>query len=101
MIEGYLKNRESLKGVALLLDCRHTPTAQDKQMYQWLIHYQVPTVIVATKIDKLSNNQWSKQQGVIKKSLSLTPGQQIIPFSAETGRGKDELLLLLDSWVNE
>lgn len=99
MIEGYLKNREDLKGVCLLLDCRHTPTAQDKQMYQWLIHYGVPTVIVATKIDKLSNNQWAKQQAIIKKTLPLSPEHRIIPFSAETGQGKDHLLSVLEEWV--
>ncbi|MEW6697001.1 MAG: ribosome biogenesis GTP-binding protein YihA/YsxC [Bacillota bacterium] len=95
MIEGYLKNRENLKVVFLLLDCRHTPTAQDKQMYRWLLHYQVTTVVVATKIDKLSNNQWIKQQAVIKKTLPLAPEHQLIPFSSETGRGRDELLGVL------
>ncbi|WP_333870145.1 ribosome biogenesis GTP-binding protein YihA/YsxC [Desulforamulus putei] len=100
MIEGYLKNRESLKGVFLLLDCRHTPTSQDKQMYGWLLHYRLPTVVVATKIDKLSNNQWARQQAVIKKSLPLAPEHQLIPFSAETGRGRDELLGVIKNWIH-
>ncbi|AQS59972.1 ribosome biogenesis GTP-binding protein YihA/YsxC [Desulforamulus ferrireducens] len=100
MIEGYLKHREPLKGVALLLDCRHTPTAQDRQMYQWLLHYGVPAVVVATKIDKLSNNQWAKQQSVIKKALPLAPEHKLIPFSAETGRGKEEVLAVLEGWVH-
>lgn len=100
MIEGYLKERENLRGVVLLLDSRHTPTAQDKQMYEWLQYYQVPTVVVATKVDKLSNNQWAKQQAVIKKSLPLAPGHRLVAFSAETGRGKDDLLAVLDDWVH-
>ncbi|PHJ36933.1 GTP-binding protein YsxC [Desulforamulus profundi] len=100
MIEGYLKNRETLKGVFLLLDCRHTPTSQDKQMYQWLLHYGVPTVVAATKIDKLSNNQWAKQQGVIKKTLPLSPEHRLIPFSSETGRGRDELLGVIKNWIH-
>ncbi|AEF93574.1 GTP-binding protein engB [Desulfotomaculum nigrificans CO-1-SRB] len=99
MIEGYLKNRESLKGVFQLVDCRHTPTVQDRQMYEWLLHYQVPTVVVATKVDKLSNNQWAKQQAVIKKTLSLAPEHLLIAFSAETGRGRDELLQVISHWV--
>lgn len=100
MIEGYLKDRDSLKGVILLVDCRHTPTAQDRQMYQWLLHYGVPTVVVATKIDKLSNNQWAKQQGIIKKTLPLDPEHKLVPFSSETGRGKDELLGIIHAWVH-
>ena len=100
MIEGYLKNREPLKGVVLLLDCRHTPTAQDIQMYQWLLHYGVSAVVVATKIDKLSNNQWAKQQSIIKKTLPLAPEHRLIPFSAETGRGKDDVLAVLNGWVH-
>lgn len=100
MVEGYLKDRKNLKGVFLLLDCRHTPTSQDKQMYNWLVHYGVPAAVVATKIDKLSNNQWAKQQSVIKKSLPLSPEHKMIPFSAETGRGKEELLAVLDGWIN-
>ncbi|GAB6179977.1 ribosome biogenesis GTP-binding protein YihA/YsxC [Desulfotomaculum defluvii] len=100
MIEGYLKERETLRGVVLLLDSRHTPTAQDKQMYEWLQYYRVPTVVVATKVDKLSNNQWAKQQSVIKKTLPLVPGHQLVAFSAETGRGKDELLAVLKDWVH-
>ena len=95
-----MKNRETLKGVFLLLDCRHTPTSQDKQMYQWLLHYGVPTVVAATKIDKLSNNQWAKQQGVIKKTLPLSPEHRLIPFSSETGRGRDELLGVIKNWIH-
>ena len=99
MVEGYLKNRANLQGVFLLLDCRHVPTAQDKQMYQWLAHYGVPAVVVATKIDKLSNNQWAKQQGVIKRTLPLSPEHRLVPFSAETGRGREELLEVIAQWI--
>ncbi|ABO51068.1 small GTP-binding protein [Desulforamulus reducens MI-1] len=101
MIEGYLKERECLKGVVLLIDSRHTPTAQDKQMYEWLQYYHVPTVVVATKVDKLSNNQWAKQQAVIKKSLPLSKEHQLISFSAETGRGKEKLLKVLDEFIHK
>ncbi|CCO07666.1 ribosome biogenesis GTP-binding protein YihA/YsxC [Desulforamulus hydrothermalis] len=99
MIEGYLKNRENLRGVCLLLDCRHTPTAQDIQMYRWLQYYRLPAAVVATKADKLSNNQWAKQQSVIKKTLSLAPEHSLIAFSAETGRGRDELLDVIKDWL--
>lgn len=99
MIEGYLKHREVLRGVVQLVDSRHAPSVQDREMHQWLLHYNIPAVVVATKVDKLSNNQWSKQQAVIKKSLPLSKEHQLIAFSAETGRGKDELLGVINSWL--
>ena len=69
-------------------------------MYQWLVHYGISAVVVATKIDKLSNNQWAKQQSVIKKTLPLAPEHRLIPFSAETGRGKEDVLAVLQEWVH-
>lgn len=100
MIEGYLKNREVLRGVVQLVDCRHAPSVQDREMYNWLQHFNIPSVVVATKVDKLSNNQWAKQQAVIKKTMPLAKGEQLIAFSSETGRGKDELLGVINSWLH-
>jgi GTP-binding protein len=98
MIEGYLKNRKELSGVVLLLDIRHKPTAQDVQMFDWLQHYEIPTLLVATKADKLSRSQQIKQEKIIRTALGLEQ-EKILLFSSLTGQGKDELLGLLEEIV--
>ncbi|WP_066632656.1 ribosome biogenesis GTP-binding protein YihA/YsxC [Desulfolucanica intricata] len=98
MIEEYLKNRKELRGVVLLVDIRHKPTAQDVQMFEWLQHYNIPTAIVATKADKLSRNQQLKQEKIIKAALGLE-NENILLFSSQTGKGKDELLDLLSELI--
>jgi len=98
MVEGYLKNRKELCGVVLLLDIRHKPTGQDEQMFKWLQHYNIPTLLVATKADKLSRSQQIKQEKVIRTTLGLDE-EKILLFSSMTGQGKDELLELLGEIV--
>jgi len=90
MIEQYLYNREALKCVVQLIDIRHEPSAQDRQMNEWLRYYKDDTVIAATKADKLGKQQVQRHLGVIRKSLGLGDGL-IIPFSSETKQGRDEL----------
>jgi len=99
MVESYLKTRKSLRGVALLVDSRHQPTALDVQMYGWLKHRGIPAVIVATKADKLSRSRLLQSLKVIRATLSLTDGDPLVPFSAETGLGKEELLEIIGRWV--
>ena len=91
MTEKYLSSREQLRGVIQLLDIRHPPTENDILMKQWLEHYEIPILLVATKIDKVSRNEKSKNIGVIKKTLNLPPDQSLIAFSAESGEGLDEV----------
>ncbi|MCX7694136.1 MAG: ribosome biogenesis GTP-binding protein YihA/YsxC [Caloramator sp.] len=91
MIEGYLNGREELRLVILLVDIRHEPTQDDKLMLEWMRQTGKKVVVVATKADKLSNNQLVKQVPVIKKSLKLTEEERLILFSSETKRGKEEL----------
>lgn len=99
MIEGYLKNRENLRGVVLLVDSRHPPTAQDVQMYHWLKHYGIPTAVAATKADKLSRNKLLQSLKVIRTTLPLAGGDPLVPFSAETGQGREELLEIIGRWA--
>ena len=71
LIEAYLQDRETLRRVVLIVDSRHNPTAQDRQLKEWLDYYQLPVLIVASKIDKLKHGQIQKQLKQIKLDLSL------------------------------
>lgn len=99
MVEGYLETRENLRGVVLLVDSRHPPTAQDAQMYDWLRHQGVPAAVVATKADKLSRSRLLQSLKVIRATLPLAEGDQLVPFSAETGLGREELLKIIGHWA--
>ena len=99
LIEGYLENRENLKQVILLVDIRHEVGANDKMMYDWLAHYHDQVLVVLTKADKINRSQIQKHTAMIKKGLSLRPGDRIIPFSSQTKQGKDEIWELLDALV--
>ncbi len=96
-IEEYLKKRRQLVGVIQIIDIRHPPTKDDITMYKWLVHYQLPTLIVATKADKISRGQWLDHVKTIKTELKLEPQVPLIVFSAETGTGLEEL----HQWVEE
>ena len=71
MIENYLTQREQLRGVIMLVDGRHAPTADDVQMYQWLAYYELPILVVATKIDKVKPSQFTKVQKLVKDKLEI------------------------------
>ncbi|MEX2179880.1 MAG: ribosome biogenesis GTP-binding protein YihA/YsxC [Gemmatimonadaceae bacterium] len=99
LIEGYLRG-SALRGVVLLLDARHTPTEEDLQMLEFLSELGTPTVIIATKIDKLPKAQRAARVG----TLALEAGvelEQVIPFSAETGEGRNELASAIVALVSE
>jgi len=89
MIEGYLGNREQLKLTLMLVDSRMPPTESDVLMKQWLDHHRVPNAMILTKADKISRNQLNQALRTGAKTLST---KEIIPFSAVTGTGKDEIL---------
>lgn len=91
MIESYLTQRQQLCGVVMLVDGRHAPTSDDVQMYQWLAYYQIPTLVVATKIDKVKSSQYTKVSSVIKNKLEFDRQQQLILFSAVTKKGRDQV----------
>jgi GTP-binding protein len=97
MIEGYLIKREPLKLVALLVDIRHEPTADDRLMFQWMKSTGCPMVVVATKADKLSRNQMFKSISVIKKALGMEANDLFVAFSSETKQGREELWDIIES----
>jgi GTP-binding protein len=90
MIEGYLSTSPNLKGIVQLLDVRHDPTKEDLQMFDFLALVGVPTMVVMTKTDKLSRAQAQARVTAITASLGLED-DQVIPFSSETGEGRDDL----------
>lgn len=91
-IETYLHGRDELKRVVLLVDSRHKPTGDDKMMYDWIKHYGYDCVVVATKKDKLSNNELRKSEKLIKDTLKLTPEDRFYFFSSLNKIGRDELI---------
>ena len=96
MVEGYLQKREPLKRIFLLMDIRHEPSAGDKMIYEWCLHYGLPFTVIATKADKVTRNQAPKHLGILRRALGLAG--QPIAFSSETRAGRDELWsLIMDS----
>jgi GTP-binding protein len=89
MIESYLLDREQLKLAVILVDCRMPPTDSDTMMKQWMDHHHIPNAVVLTKTDKISRNQLNQ---ALHKSVQRLSTKEIVPFSAVTGSGKDELL---------
>jgi len=96
IIENYLKNRKQLRGVIHLLDIRHEPTEDDLLMKEWLSHYDIPILIVATKADKISRGARSKHLQAISRKLNLDPGLKPLVFSAETGEGTENIHAALE-----
>lgn len=97
MIEHYLTNRDQLKGVIELVDGRHVPTDDDIAMYQWLTYYQVPTLVVATKVDKLKPSQYNRIEKQVRQALRMQAGAPLILFSAQTRLGKEQVW----NWISQ
>jgi len=100
LIEGYLRRSAALRGVVQLLDVRHDPTEDDRQMLDFLAELETPTVVVLTKVDKLTPKAAATRVQEIGELLGLD-ADQMIPFSAVTGAGRDELAEALVSLVEE
>ena len=99
MIENYLHTSKQLKAVFLLIDIRHDPSANDRMMYEWMVYQGFAPIIIATKLDKIKRSQIQKNVKAIREGLNVQPGTTIIPFSAETKQGRDEIWKLIDSFV--
>jgi GTP-binding protein len=99
MIETYLTSREQLKAVVLIVDLRHPPSSDDVMMYDFLKHYEIPCVVIATKADKIPKSKWQKHMKITKETLDIDPNDQIIMFSSETGYGKDQAWSALKSYM--
>ena len=104
-MEHYLSSRPNLVKVVQLIDSRHEPTALDVQMYDYLKYYQLDGLVAATKSDKISRNQRSKNESAIRKKLSMRPEDRIIFLSSlkKTGSEElgDELESIADSWIRQ
>lgn len=101
LIERYLHGSRQLKAVFLLIDIRHDPGANDKMMYEWICHNGFEPIIIATKLDKIKRSQVQKQIKAIKQGLNVRPCTVVIPFSAETKQGRDEIWALVESMMKE
>ncbi|HLO10897.1 MAG TPA: ribosome biogenesis GTP-binding protein YihA/YsxC [Pseudoneobacillus sp.] len=99
MIETYITKREQLRAVVLLVDLRHPPTADDQMMYNFLKHYEIPCIVVATKADKIPKGKWQKHLKITKETLDFDPNDNIIVFSSETGEGKDLAWSILKEYM--
>lgn len=101
MMETYLSNRKGLLKVVQLVDSRHAPSAQDKQMYEFLKYYGLDGIVVATKADKLSRNELNKNLNMIKKELELSKTDYLIPVSALAKTGVEEFTAVLEKLLEE
>ena len=99
MIENYLHTSKKLQGVFLLIDIRHEPSENDQLMYEWMVSQGFAPIIIATKADKLKRSQIPAHLKTIEKVLNVEPGTVMIPFSAETKQGREEIWALIDSLV--
>jgi GTP-binding protein len=99
MIENYLHTSKRLRAVFLLIDIRHEPSENDQMMYEWMVSQGFAPIIIATKADKLKRGQIARHVQVIREVLSVEPGTIVIPFSAETKQGREEIWDLVESLV--
>lgn len=97
LIERYLHTSKQLKAVFLLIDIRHEPSANDRMMYEWIVAQGYHPIIIATKLDKLKRSQVQKHVKMVKEGLKLLPGTIVIPFSAETKQGREEIWELIET----
>ena len=96
MIERYLHQSKQLRAVFLLIDIRHAPSANDKMMYDWILSQGYQPIIIATKLDKLKRSQVQKQVKVVRQGLGLSKDSILIPLSAVTKQGRDEIWDLVE-----
>lgn len=100
MIEDYLHQSKKLIAVFLLIDIRHEPSGNDRNMYEWIVDHGFKPIIIATKLDKINRSQIQKQIKLIKQSLNVLPGTDVIPFSSQTKQGREEIYDLIDSMLD-
>ncbi len=96
MIENYLHQSPMLKRVFLLIDIRHDPSVNDKTMYDWIVYNGYQPVIIATKLDKINRSQVQKHMKMVRQGLGIGQDVTVIPFSAETKQGRDEIWALIE-----
>ena len=99
MIERYLRKSSQLKQVFLLIDIRHEPSANDKNMYDWIVYNGYEPIIIATKLDKINRSQVQKHVKMLREGLGLSKNGMIIPFSAETKQGLEQVWEVIDCCI--
>jgi len=99
MIEDYIKTRVNLKCVFLLVDFRHKPDKNDVLMYNFLKYYEIPTVIIATKYDKVKDKDRVKNEKLLKETLQVLDQDKIVLFSSVTKKGKEEVYSIIESYL--
>ena len=101
MVENYLHKSKTLVKVFLLIDIRHAPSENDRLMYQWILRNHYQPVVIATKLDKIKRSELGRQEKLIASGLQVVPGTVIIPFSAQTKQGREEIYEVLDGILEE
>ena len=101
MIENYLHTSKQLVRVFLLIDIRHEPSANDVQMYKWVVHQGFQPVIIATKADKIKNSQREKHLNMLRNGLGLPEDVRIFPYSALSKEGRQEIYDYMDELLEE
>lgn len=101
MIEKYLHKSKQLQVVFLLIDIRHDPSSNDKQMYDWIVYQGFEPVIIATKLDKIKPSQVQKHIQAIRKGLNVKPHTKVFPYSALSKQGRDEIWAFIDEIIEQ
>ena len=99
MIETYFTSRNILKAVVLIVDLRHPPTGDDCMMYDFLKHYNIPCIVIATKADKIPKGKWDKHKKIVKDELQMDNTDPLIVFSSDTGLGFDAAWAEIESRI--
>ncbi|RDW21648.1 ribosome biogenesis GTP-binding protein YihA/YsxC [Oceanobacillus chungangensis] len=99
MMEEYFQSRETLQVVLLITDIRHEPTKDDIQMYEFLKYHELPVVVVATKLDKIPKSKRASFIKRTKETLNVEADDIVLPFSSETGEGKEEAWGILSKYI--
>ncbi len=97
MIEKYLLGSGTLRCVFLLVDIRHEPSANDRMMYEWIVYQGFRPVVIATKLDKINRSQTAKQVKLIRDGLGMEADDVLLPFSAVSKQGRDEIWTYVES----
>ena len=96
MVERYLKQSRQLRAVFLLIDIRHEPSANDRQMYDWILSQGYHPIIIATKLDKLNRSQVPAAVKRVREGLKAEKGTEVLPFSALTKQGREEIYEVIE-----
>jgi GTP-binding protein len=99
MIETYFTSRDQLRAALLIVDLRHPPTKDDIAMYEFLKHYDLPRIVIATKADKIPKGKWQKHLKITRQTLNMEKEDELLLFSGETGEGKEQAWGVLKKYM--